>query len=101
MRIKKSDNVLVVAGKDRGKTGPILRAIPEKDAVIVTGLNMRKRHVRARKSGQKGETIQYPAPMNVSNVMLICAKCGKTTRTQFKIEGDKKSRICKKCGSDI
>ncbi|MEK7173553.1 MAG: 50S ribosomal protein L24 [Patescibacteria group bacterium] len=99
MRIKKGDNVKMLSGKDRGKTGAVLRAFPDRDKVVVDGLNIRKRHVRARKSGQKGEVVQFPAPVPVSNVQMLCGKCGKPARLGYQIIGDHKSRVCKKCGA--
>lgn len=101
MRIKKGDNVKVMSGKDRGKTGMVVRAVPDHDRIVVDGLNIRKRHVRAKRAGQKGEVIQFSAPMHVSNIQMICTKCGKTTRVGYRVAGAVKSRVCKKCGADI
>jgi len=68
MKIKKNDNVIVLTGKDRGKTGKVLRAFPKLDRVLVAGINIHKKHERPRKSGQKGQTIEKEAPIHVSNV---------------------------------
>lgn len=98
MKIKKGDTVLVISGKDRLKTGKVLNVFPKKEKIIVEGLNLRKKHVRPKRSGEKGQIVQIPVPFNVSNVKLICVKCGKATRVSYKTEGDKKYRVCKKCG---
>jgi large subunit ribosomal protein L24 len=101
MKIRKNDNVVMLSGKDRGKKGKVLFTFPEDDKVIVEGLNMVKKHQRARKEGQKGQIISKERKVSVSNVQLICPKCGQRTRIGHKIEGDLKLRICKKCLSDI
>ena len=97
MKIKKGDQVKIMAGKDSGKTGKVLRVFAPVEKVIVEGLNMVKKHIRPRKEGEKGQRLELPAKMNVSNVMLVCPKCGKTTRVGYKKEGDKNERVCKKC----
>lgn len=101
MRIHTGDNVKMITGKDRGKTGKVLRAMPDSRQIVIDGLNIRKHHVRPRRAGQKGEIVQFPAPLSISNVQLVCGKCGKQTRVGYQVVGDKKSRICKKCGADI
>ncbi|MCX6763814.1 MAG: 50S ribosomal protein L24 [Candidatus Moranbacteria bacterium] len=101
MKIKKGDKVKSIAGKDRGKTGKVLKVFPEKNKVIVEGLNLIKKHVKPRKEGEKGQRVEIPAKINVSNLMLVCPKCGKATRFGYKFSGDIKSRFCKKCQSEI
>lgn len=101
MKIKKGDNVMVIAGKNRGGSGKVLHALPKTEQLVIDGLNMRKRHVRPRRSGQKGEIIQKPAPLHISNVKIICSKCSQPTRIGYKITDTAKIRICKKCGADI
>lgn len=101
MKIKKSDTVLLISGKDRGKTGKILKSLPRRNAVLVEGLNLRKKHVRPKKQGEKGQIISRPSPLDISNVKLVCPKCKKAARVGYKIEGNKKYRICKKCKSEI
>ena len=91
----------MLSGKDRGKKGKVLFTFPEDDKVIVEGLNMVKKHQRAKKEGQKGQIISRERRVSVSAVQLVCPKCGQATRIGHKIEGDLKLRICKKCGSDI
>lgn len=89
--------VKIVAGKDRGKTGRIVRLDRDVDRVVVEGLNMVKKTVRPKGQNQKGGITTVEAPIHVSNVMLVCKKCG-PTRAGFKLEGDRKVRICRKCG---
>lgn len=101
MKVKKGDNVLILAGKDRGKAGKIMKSFPKELKVLVEGINLRKKHVRPRKEGEKGQIVQIPVPMDVSNVKMICPKCGKASRVGYKKEKDRKFRICKKCGQEI
>ena len=98
MKIKKGDNVEIIAGKDRGKRGKVIQVIPSEDRVIVEGLNMMKRHLKSRKEGESGQRIERPAPVHVSNVMAVCQETGKPTRIGYKIEGGEKVRISKKSG---
>ena len=79
MKIKKNDNVIVIAGKDKGKTGKITRALPAKDMVLISGINMHKKHKRPTKSGEKGQVVDQAFPVHVSNVMLV-DNAGKRTR---------------------
>ena len=98
MRIRRDDTVVIIAGKDRGKKGKVRRALPNEDRVIVEGLNMIKRHSRARRATRQGGIIDLEAPIRVSNVMLICDKCGNPTRVNFRFLDDgKKVRICNSC----
>jgi large subunit ribosomal protein L24 len=99
MKIKKGDNVIVIAGKDKGKTGKVLRAMPKESAVIVEGLNLRKKHQKAKQQDKKGQVIEFSVPMHVSNVMLV--EAGKPVRIAKKVVGDKKERVSKKTGKSI
>lgn len=101
MRIKKGDQVKIISGKDKNKSGKVMRVIPAVNKIVVEGLNLVKKHSKPRKSGEKGQRVEVPAPVNVSNVMLICSKCGKLARVGFLINKDNKSRVCKKCKSEI
>lgn len=101
MKIKKNDTVKMLAGKDQGKTGKVTRSFPAVGKIIVDGLNVVKKHVRPRKEGEKGQRVELPRRIPVSNVMLVCPKCGKGTRVGFKISGENKARICKKCNAEI
>jgi len=101
MKIKKNDNVAVISGKDKGKSGKVLRAMPKADKLLIESINIIKRHQRPRKQGEKGQILQMPSPIHVSNVMLICPKCSKPTRVGYRLEGGGKLRICKKCGGTV
>lgn len=101
MKIKKGDQVIIISGKDRGKSGKILDVLTQERRVVIEGANIRKKHVRPKKSGEKGQVVEIPAPTSVSNVKLICSKCNKPTRVGYKIVGDKKYRICKKCSGEL
>jgi len=101
MKIKKDDKVLIISGKDRNKSGKVMYAFPKEKQVIVEGFNLRKKHVRPKKQGETGQIIEFPAPISVSNVKLICPKCSKATRVGVKKEGKAKKRICKKCSKDF
>lgn len=100
-KIKKNDQIKIIAGKDRGKGGKVLHVFPEEMKVVVEGLNLVKKHVRPRKEGEKGQRVEVPGKLNISNVMLVCPKCGKTARIGYKKTGDNKFRICKKCQAEI
>ncbi|GBD33863.1 50S ribosomal protein L24 [bacterium HR34] len=101
LKIKKGDTVLVICGKDRGKTGKILKCFPKLRKVIVEKVNIKKKHMKPRRQGEKGQIIEFPAPINVSNVKFICPKCSKPTRLGYKVSGRTKKRICKKCKSEV
>lgn len=101
MKIKKGDNVIVIAGKDRGKQAKVLRVFRDSDKVLVEGVNVRKKHQRPRREGEKGQMIDMPHPLHLSNVLLYCASCGQGVRVGAKLSGDKKIRVCKKCGREI
>ena len=101
MRIKKGDNVQVLSGNDKGKTGEVLEVIPKADKVIVKGVNVRKKHVKARKQGDESGIIAVECSIPSSKVNVVCPKCGKTTRVAYKMEKDKKIRVCKKCGAKL
>ncbi len=101
MKIKKGDKVLIIAGKDKNKTGKVLRSFPKERKVIVEGVNLIKKRQRPKRRGEKGQIVQIAAPIDVSNVAFICSKCKKATRVGYKIKGDKKYRICKKCGKKL
>lgn len=101
MKIKKGDQVKILSGKDRGKTGKVLRCLPSAGKVVIEGANMVKRHKKSSKRGQKGERLSLPAPINVSNVQLICPKCGKPSRIGSKAIENGSVRICRKCGKEL
>jgi len=96
MKIKKGDNVIVITGKDKGKTAKVVKAIPKKNQVVVEGLNMRKKHQKSRQQGQKGQVIEFAVPMHVSNVMIVVD--GKRPRVGAQMVAETKLRISKKTG---
>jgi len=100
MKIKKGDTILVISGKDRLKTGKVLNVFPKEGTIIVEGINLRKKHIKPKRSGEQGQIVQVPVPLSVSNVKLICQKCQKPTKTGYRIEKGKKYRVCKKCGQE-
>ena len=100
-KLKKGDRVVVLAGKDVGKEGEIIRVIPERQRVIVDGVNMAKRHQRATKSTQQGGIIDKDMPIHISNVAIVCAGCG-ASRVGYRVDPDgTKTRVCKKCEKDL
>ena len=101
MKLKKGDNVKIISGKDRGKTGKVLKVFLDEGRLLVEGVNMRKKHERAKRQDKKGEVITRPAPVSIANAMMVCPKCGKPSRVGYKIDGKQKSRVCKKCGGEI
>lgn len=102
MKLKKGDNVLVISGKDKGKTGKIEKVFPAKNQVLVSGVNIIKKHVKPSKKNPHGGIIQLNKPISASNVMLICPQCNAATRVGFLVlESGKKLRICKKCKESI
>ena len=101
MNIKKNDKVVVLSGKDKGKQGKVLTAMPAEKKVVVEGVNVATCHVKPRKQGEEGGIVRREIPMYVSKVMLVCPKCGKPTRVASKVEDGKKVRVCKKCGATM
>ena len=90
--------VKVMAGKDKGKTGKVAKVIPSEEKIIVEGMNIKKKHMKPKKQGQKGHVAQISSAIYASSAMIVCSSCGKTARTGYKTEGEKKIRVCKKCG---
>ena len=99
-KLKKSDEVKVIAGKDRGKTGRVLDVDREKGRILVEGINMVKKAMRKKKQNDRGGIVEVEAFLDVSNVMIVCKKCG-PTRVGFKVEADTKTRVCRKCGEAL
>lgn len=99
MNIKKDDTVLVITGKDAGRKGKVLKVIPKDNRIVVEGINKAKKHQRPSRAIPQGGILQIEAPLNVSNVMLLCTKCNKPTRIAKRfLEDGTKVRICKNCG---
>ncbi len=101
MKLKKEDNVIIIAGKEKGKTSKVIRVLVSKNKVVVEGLNVVKKHQRARKSNEQGSMINVSMPIDASNVMLIDPKDGKRTRLGKKKVGDKMVRIAKKSNQEV
>ena len=101
LKIKKGDKVMVIAGKDRGKSGKILRVFPSRERVLVEGVNIVKRHTRPTQKNPQGGIIEREAPIHISNVMLICPRCNKPARVGKRVTEEGKFRVCKRCGEEI
>jgi len=99
-KLKKEDTVHVIAGKDKGKQGRVLKILRDKDRVLVEGVNIVKKAQKKRKQQDRGGILEIEAPLHASNLMIVCKKCG-PTRIGYKTDGDKKTRICKKCGEAL
>lgn len=101
MEIKSGDTVLIIAGKDKDKNGKVLEVFPKDNRVIVEGLNIVRKHVRPKKEGEKGQRVEVPRSIDISNVKIICPKCKKATRIGHRLLEKNKVRICKKCLQEI
>jgi len=104
MKIKSGDTVLIISGKDKGKSGKVAEVFPKEEKIMVENLNLMKKHVKPKKSGEKGQIVEISRPINASNVKLICSHCKKPTRIGYKLTPkgrDNKVRICKKCRQEI
>ncbi len=102
LHVKKDDLVMIVAGKDKGKSGKVLRVLPEKERVLVENLNLIKRHTRPSQTNNEGGIIEKEAPIAISNVQLLCPGCSKPARTGIKVlEDGNKVRFCKKCNEIV
>jgi large subunit ribosomal protein L24 len=102
LKIRKGDRVRVLSGKDRGKEGEVMRALPREGRVIVDGVNIARKSQRPTRTTQQGGIIDKDMPIQVSNVALVCPSCGKPTRVGFKVDASGgKVRVCRKCGGEI
>ncbi len=101
MKIKKGDQVAIVAGKENGKKGTVEKVLTKEAKVLVEGMNQYKRHLKARMANQKSEIVTITKPLPIANVQLICPKCKKITRVGYKMLKDEKVRICRKCKAEI
>ena len=101
MKVKKNDTVLVITGKDAGKTAKVLVALPKDNKVVVDGINVQKKHKKARSAQEVSSIQNQSGAIDASNVMVVCPVCNKATRVGYKVEGDKKSRVCKKCQASL
>ncbi len=101
MHIKKGDTVKVISGKDKGKTGVVLTALPKKERVLVEGVNIVKKHTKPNQANPQGGIVSQEAAIHVSNVMLLDPKSGEPTRVGYKVEDGKKVRVAKKSGEQL
>ena len=101
LHVKTGDTVIVVSGNSKGKIGKVIGTSPKEGKVIVEGANIVKKHIKPRSQEQQGGIIEAPAAMYSSKVQLYCDKCKKATRAAHKIDGDKKTRVCAKCGAAL
>ena len=101
MKLKKDDNVKILTGKDKGKTGKVIAVFPHENRLTVEGANMFSKRARPRKQGQKGEIVRISRPLQASNVMLLCPNCKKPARLGVRVEGNKKLRICVRCKATV
>ena len=101
MNIRKDDKVVVISGKDKGKEGKVLRSDPSAGKLVVEGVNVASKHQKPKKQGEQGGIIKMETPIYACKVMVVCPKCGKPTRVAHKVDGDKKVRVCKKCGAEL
>lgn len=101
MKIKKGDNIMVISGKDRGKTGTVQQILTKDKKLVVTGLNIHKHHLKPSKQNPQGGIMTKPAPMAVENVMIVCPHCGRIVRVAYKVGAGLKERICRKCKGNL
>jgi large subunit ribosomal protein L24 len=104
MKLKKGDTVLIISGKDKGKKGKIVKSFPKNSKIVVEGVNIRKKHMKLKRSGEKGQIVESFGPIDISNAKFLCPKCSKPTRIGYQLiagEKNKKIRICKKCNNKI
>ena len=101
MKIKKGDTVQVLSGNDKGKTGEVLEVIPKTEKIIVKGVNVRKKHVKARKQGEESGILSIECAIHSSKVNVVCQKCNKPARIGYEMEKNEKVRVCKRCGSKL
>ena len=101
IHVKTGDTVMVISGKDKGKTGKVLEVSPKEGKIIVEDINIVTKHVKPRREGEAGGIMKVPGAMYASKVMLYCSECKKPTRIAHKVSGDSKVRVCKHCGAEL
>lgn len=101
MKIKKGDKVRIISGKDKGRDGKVERIYKKQNKILIQGIGTYKKHIKKNEQMPKGGVVELPRPINASNVMFICPKCNKVTKLGFKLEKNKKNRVCKKCKSKV
>lgn len=101
MKLKKGDTVKMLTGKDRGKTGKVIKVEPKAGRIVVEGVNLYRRHVRPKRQGEKGEIVQLARPVAAANAALVCPHCKKAVRLGYRFQGEVKVRYCRKCGQNL
>ena len=101
VNIKKGDQIKIISGNDKGRVGKVMAVFGARGAISVEGINMKKKHMRPRRQGERGEIIMMPAFFRASRAMLVCSSCGKPTRTGTRRDGGRGVRVCKKCGAEM
>lgn len=101
MKIRKGDNILVIAGKDRGKTGLVEKVMPKEGKIVVSGLNLAKHHLKPSRKNPHGGILDISMPIQQSNAMVVCPHCGKPTRIAHTVNSEIKERICRKCKGNL
>ncbi len=101
MKIKKGDKVKIITGKDKGREGIVEKVYKKQEKITIPGINIYKKHIKKNEKMPQGGVVELPRPIKTNKVQLICPKCGKITRVGYETKGGKKSRICKKCKSNI
>ena len=97
MKIKKGDTVQIISGRDRGKSGKVMKVDAANSSILLEGLNLVKKHLRPKRQGEKGRVLSLPRPLNISKIMLLCPNCKKAVRVGYRMEGENKVRYCRKC----
>lgn len=93
--------MFIISGKDRGRKGKIVEALPKEGKIVVEGINIHKKHRRPKRQGQKGEVVGVPSKLDASNAKLVCPKCAKFARIGYKVTPERKYRVCKECGEEV
>ncbi len=101
MKIKKGDQIKIISGNDKGRAGKVMAVFTMPGKITVEGVNMKRKHVRPRRQGERGELIMMPAPFFASRAALVCSSCGKATRTGTRRTEGRAVRVCKKCGAEM
>lgn len=101
MKFKKGDNIIIISGRDKNKKAKILKVFPKEGKIIADGINIKKKHQRPKKQGEKGRRLEISAPFDVSKAMIICGSCSKPTRIGYKLVDKNKIRICRYCQAEL
>ena len=101
MKIKKDDNIMVICGKDKGKTGVVEKVVGKENKVVVTGINISKHHLKPSRKNPHGGILNMNTPIDISNVMIVCPHCSRPTKVGYKVTAKSKERICRKCQGNL